>query len=39
MLQIANYPVYFRGPIFPKGADGKPYQSEIQTMGDQWGAR
>lgn len=36
VLHIANDPVNFRGPIFPKGADGKPYQSEIQTMGDQW---
>ncbi len=36
MLHIANDPVNFRAPIFPKGADGKPYRSEIQVMGNQW---
>ena len=36
VLHIANDPVNFRAPVFPKGADGKPYKSEIQVMGDQW---
>jgi len=36
VLHIANDPVNFRAPIFPQGADGKPYRSEVQTIGDQW---
>jgi hypothetical protein len=36
VIHIANDPVNFRGPIFPKGADGKPYRSDIQVMGNQW---
>jgi hypothetical protein len=36
VLHIANDPVNFRAPIFPVRADGKPYQSDIQVMGDQW---
>ena len=36
VLHIANDPVNFRAPVFPKGADGKPYKSDIQVMGDHW---
>lgn len=36
VLHIANDPVNFRAPMFPKGADGKPFKSDIQVMGDQW---
>jgi hypothetical protein len=36
VLHIANDPVNFRAPIFPKGADGKPYKSEIKVMGEHW---
>jgi len=36
VLHIANDPVNFRAPIFPVKADGKPYQSDMQVMGDQW---
>jgi Protein of unknown function (DUF1838) len=36
VLHIANDPVNFRSPVFPKGADGKPYKSEIKVMGDHW---
>jgi hypothetical protein len=36
VIHIANDPVNFRGPIFPKGADGKPYRTDIKVMGDQW---
>ena len=36
VLHIANDPVNFRGPIFPRGADGKPYKTDIKVMGDHW---
>ncbi len=36
VLHIANDPVNFRAPIFPVKADGKPYESDVQVMGDQW---
>jgi hypothetical protein len=36
VLHIANDPVNFRAPIFPLTADGKPYKSDIQVMGDHW---
>jgi hypothetical protein len=36
VIHIANDPVNFRGPIFPKGADGKPYRGDIKVMGDRW---
>jgi hypothetical protein len=36
VIHIANDPVNFRGPIFPKGSDGKPYKSDIKVMGDHW---
>jgi hypothetical protein len=36
VLHIANDPVNFRAPIFPVKADGKPFESDIQVMGDQW---
>jgi hypothetical protein len=36
VIHIANDPVNFRAPIFPKGLDGKPYQGDIQVMGDHW---
>jgi len=36
VIHIANDPVNFRGPIFPKGADGQPYQGDIKVMGDHW---
>ncbi len=36
VLHIANDPVNFRAPIFPVTADGKPYTSDIQVMGDHW---
>ena len=38
VLHIANDPVNFRAPIFPVGADGKPYQTDIRSSGDQWWA-
>jgi len=38
VLHIANDPVNFRAPIFPKGADGKPYQGQFRSAGDQWWA-
>jgi len=36
VLHIANDPVNFRAPIFPRGADGKPYRSDLTVMGDHW---
>ena len=36
VLHIANDPVNFRAPIFPVRADGKPYETDIQVMGDHW---
>ena len=36
VIHIANDPVNFRAPIFPVKADGKPFQSDITVMGDQW---
>ena len=36
VLHIANDPVNFRAPIFPVKADGKPYESDVTVMGDQW---
>jgi len=36
VLHIANDPVNFRAPIFPRGADGKPYRSDLKVMGDHW---
>jgi len=36
VLHVANDPVNFRAPVFAKGADGKPYHSEIEVMGDHW---
>ena len=36
VLHIANDPVNFRSPVFPLRADGKPYVSDIQVMGDHW---
>ena len=36
VLHIANDPVNFRAPIFPLKADGTPFDSDIQVMGDQW---
>ncbi len=36
VIHIANDPVNFRGPIFPKGADGKPYKTDLKVMGDHW---
>ncbi len=36
VIHIANDPVNFRAPIFPKGADGKPYKTDIRVMGDHW---
>jgi Protein of unknown function (DUF1838) len=36
VLHIANDPVNFRAPIFPLKADGKPFETDLQTMGDHW---
>src|SRR5512141_2929389 len=36
VIHIANDPVNFRAPIFPKGLDGKPYKGDIKVMGDHW---
>jgi hypothetical protein len=36
VIHIANDPVNFRGPIFPKGTDGKPYRGDLQVNGDHW---
>ena len=36
VLHIANDPVNFRAPIFPVKADGKPYETDVTVMGDQW---
>jgi hypothetical protein len=36
VLHIANDPVNFRAPVFPVTADGKPYRSDIEVMGDHW---
>jgi len=36
VIHIANDPVNFRGPIFPKGVDGKPYRGDLKVMGDHW---
>lgn len=36
VLHIANDPVNFRAPIFPVKADGKPYETDLTTMGDHW---
>ena len=36
VVHIANDPVNFRAPIFPVRPDGKPYQSDIRIVGDQW---
>jgi hypothetical protein len=38
VLHIANDPVNFRAPIFPVGADGKPYKGDVKTNGDHWWA-
>ena len=29
-------PVNFRAPIFPLKADGKPFETDLQVMGDHW---
>ena len=36
VLHIANDPVNFRAPIFPLKADGKPFETDLQVMGDHW---
>jgi hypothetical protein len=36
VLHIANDPVNFRAPIFPLTAEGKPYQTDLEVMGDHW---
>jgi hypothetical protein len=36
VIHIANDPVNFRAPIFPKGLDGKPYKGDINVLGDHW---
>lgn len=36
VLHIANDPVNFRAPIFPVKADGKPFATDLQVMGDHW---
>lgn len=36
VLHVANDPVNFRAPIFPVLADGKPYRTDIEVMGDHW---
>jgi hypothetical protein len=36
VIHIANDPVNFRAPIFPKGQDGKPYKGDIKVLGDHW---
>lgn len=36
VVHIANDPVNFRAPVFPKASDGKPYRGDIRTMGDRW---
>lgn len=36
VLHIANDPVNFRAPVFPVTADGKPYRSDLQVLGDHW---
>ena len=36
VLHIANDPVNFRAPIFPVKADGKPFETDLQVMGDHW---
>lgn len=38
VVHIANDPVNFRAPVFPRGVDGKPYRSTLQVMGDHWWA-
>lgn len=38
VVHVANDPVNFRAPIFPRGADGKPYRTELKVMGDHWWA-
>lgn len=36
VVHIANDPVNFRAPIFPRGADGTPYHADLKIMGDHW---
>ena len=36
VLHIANDPVNFRAPIFPLKADGKPFETDLQVLGDHW---
>ena len=36
VLHIANDPVNFRAPILPLKADGKPFETDLQVMGDHW---
>lgn len=36
VLHIANDPVNFRAPIFPLKADGKPFETDLQVMGEHW---
>ena len=36
VLHVANDPVNFRAPIFPVQPDGRPFESDIKVMADQW---